>query len=63
MTAVMTALFTACPAPNASFSGGLLASMAKGLRRLAAQRQLALLDDRMLRDIGLDRSDVLSGRF
>jgi len=31
--------------------------------RMAALHQLQMLDDRMLRDIGLDRSDLASGRF
>ncbi len=63
MTAVMTALSTACPAPKSAAPGRLFAGLARGFRRMAAQRQLALLDDRMLRDIGFDRSDLVSGRF
>ena len=63
MTALMTALSTACPAPKARVSGRLFAGLTRGFRRMAAGRQLAQLDDRMLRDIGFDRSDLASGRF
>ena len=63
MTALVSALSTACPAPKSPVSGRLISGLAKGFRRMTARRQLARLDDRMLRDIGLDRSDLASGRF
>jgi uncharacterized protein YjiS (DUF1127 family) len=63
MTALIAALSTACPAPKVPIPQRLIRRMTQGVRRMAARRQLAQLDDRMLRDIGFDRSDLASGRI
>ncbi len=42
---------------------GLLAPLIEALRRSAVRRQLMELDERLLRDVGLTRSDVAAGRF
>lgn len=43
-------------------AGGLAAALMRGFKveraRLATSRSLSALDDRMLRDIGIDRSDI-----
>ena len=38
-------------------------AMRQHMLRSAARRQLMMLDDRMLRDIGLTRSSVMSDQF
>ena len=42
---------------------GLFQGFRSLFRRMATRRQLLSLDERLLRDIGIDRSDIAVGRF
>ena len=59
-----TTTLTARPgASSLSFLTGFLSGLRRIQERSAARAKLLRLDDRMLKDIGLTRDDVLSGRF
>jgi uncharacterized protein YjiS (DUF1127 family) len=44
-------------------TSGLFEELRSVFRRSTARRQLLLLDERLLRDIGVDRGDIATGRF
>ena len=48
--------------PFAGYSG-LFEGLRSVFRRRNARRQLLALDERLLRDIGIDRSDIATGRY
>jgi uncharacterized protein YjiS (DUF1127 family) len=48
-------------APRDRSAGRLLGAVADAIRRGLAVRELRRLDDRLLRDIGLDRRDLAGG--